>query len=52
MSAAGTLVAMPAERSRAAAFNGQQHFAVLPGYPLATAFEEGLPRDANEVGHL
>jgi hypothetical protein len=25
---------------------------VLPGDPLATAFEEGLPRDANEVGHL
>ncbi len=52
MSAAGTLIAMPAERGRAASFDGQQHFPVLPGDPLATAFEEGLPRDANEVGHL
>jgi hypothetical protein len=40
MSAAGTLVAMTAERSRATSFDGQQHFPVLPGYPLATAFEE------------
>ena len=40
MSAAGTLVAMTAERGRAASFDGQQHFPVLPGYPLATAFEE------------
>jgi hypothetical protein len=40
MSAAGTLIAMPAECGRAASFDGQQHFPVLPGYPLATAFEE------------
>jgi hypothetical protein len=31
MSAAGTLVAMTAERGRAASFDGQQHFPVLPG---------------------
>ena len=52
MSAAGTPVAMTAERSGAAPCDGQQHFPVLPGHPLATAFEEGLPRDANEIGHL
>jgi len=52
MSAAGTLVAMTAERGRATSCDGQQHFAVLPGHPLATAFEEGLPREANQVGHL
>ena len=52
MSAAGTLVAMTAERSGAASCDGPQHFPVLPGHPRATAFEEGLPRDANQVGHL
>jgi hypothetical protein len=52
MSAARTPVAMTAERSGAASCDGQQHFPVLPGHPLATAFEEGLPRDANEIGHL
>jgi hypothetical protein len=40
ISAAGTLVAMTAERSRAASCDGQQNFPVLPGYPLATAFDE------------
>jgi hypothetical protein len=31
---------MTAERGRATSFDGQQHFPVLPGHPLATAFEE------------
>ena len=38
--AAGTLVAMTAQCGRAASFDGEQHFPVLPGDPLATAFEE------------
>src|SRR5208337_1061369 len=36
MSAAGTLVAMTTERGRAALCDGQQHFPVLPGHPMAT----------------
>src|SRR5260370_2760008 len=36
----GTMVAMTAQCGRAASFDGEQHFPVLPGDPLATAFEE------------
>src|SRR5271165_2997201 len=52
MSAVGALIAMSAEGGGAAAGDGQQHFLVLPGHPLATVLDKGWPRAANQVGHL
>lgn len=52
MSAVGAAVAMTAQRGGAAACDRQQDLVVLPGNPVATAFEEGLPCTANDVGHL
>ena len=52
MSAVGALIAMSAEGGGAAAGDGQQHFLVLPGHPLATTLDKGWPRTANDVGHL
>ena len=52
MPATGTLIQMPAERGRAAAFDGCQDLAVLAGEPVAAALEEFLSRDADEIGHL
>ena len=52
MSAAGAAVAMSTQRGGAATHDGQQHLLVLPADPLATAFDECLPRTANNVGHL
>jgi hypothetical protein len=52
MSAAGATVAMPAQRSGAAAHDGQQHLLVLPVDPPAAAFYKCLSRTANNVGHL
>src|ERR1039458_7140776 len=52
MSAVGALIAMSAEGGGAAAGDGEQHFLVLPGDPVATALNECLPRTANDVGHL
>ena len=50
--AAGTLIAMPAERGGAATLDGRQDLAVLGGQPGATAFDESLPCHADEIGHL
>jgi hypothetical protein len=50
--AAGTLIAMPAERGGAATLDGRQDLAVLGGQPGAAAFDEFLPRQADEIGHL
>ena len=52
MSAASTAIAMSTQRGGAAAHDGQQHFSVLPVDPLATVFDKGLSRTANDVGHL
>jgi len=43
---------MTAECGGAAAGDGQQDLAVLPSDPCRTAFQEGLSRAANDVGHL
>ncbi len=50
--AAGTLIAVPAERGRAATLDGRQDLAVLGGQLGAAAFDESLPRHADEIGHL
>jgi len=50
--AAGTLIQMPAESSRAATFDGCQDLTVLAGKPVTAAFDESLPRDTDEIGHL
>jgi hypothetical protein len=50
--AAGTLIAVPAERGGAATLNGRQDLAVLGGQPRATTFDESLPCHADEIGHL
>ena len=52
MSAAGAAIAMPTERSRAAACDGQQHLLVLPVDPPAAVFHKCLSSAANDVGHL
>jgi hypothetical protein len=43
---------MPAERGGAATLDGRQDLAVLGGQPGAAAFDEFLPRHADEIGHL
>ena len=50
--AVGALIEMPAQGGGATARNGSQHREVLPGDPLATAFDEGASRGANQIGHL
>ena len=52
MSAVRAPIAMSAQRGGAATCDGQQHLLMLPGDPLATAFNKGLPCTANDVGHL
>src|SRR5450755_4216302 len=46
------LIEMPAQGGGATARDGSQHREVLPGNPPATAFDEGAPRGANQIGHL
>ena len=52
MSAAGALVAMAAESSRAATRDRGQHLLMLAVDPSAAAFHEALSGVANDVGHL
>src|SRR5579864_4064185 len=52
ISATGTLVAMSAECGGAATRDGLQHFQMLPGDPVAAAFDERLSRSADDIGHL
>jgi hypothetical protein len=52
MSAAGALIAMAAESSRAAARDRGQHLLMLTVDPSAAAFYEALPGVANDVGQL
>jgi hypothetical protein len=49
MSAARALIEMPAEHGGTTPLNGQQHFDVLPGDPLAASFDECLSRNANQI---
>ena len=50
--AVGALIEMPAQGGGATARDGSQHREVLPGDPLATAFDEDASRGANQIGHL
>ena len=50
--AAGTLIAMPAERGGTTALDGRQHFEMLASDPPAAAFDEFLSRYPDEIGHL
>src|SRR6266550_6766816 len=50
--AVGALIEMPAQGGGATARDGPQHFDVLPGDPLAAAFDEAASRGANQIGHL
>jgi len=52
MPAASALIEMAAEDGGATPPNGQQHFDMLPGNPLAASFDEGNSRNADEIGHL
>ena len=45
-------IEMPAQGGGATARDGSQHREVLPSNPPATAFDEGAPRGANQIGHL
>ena len=52
ISAAGALIQMAAECGGAAALDGRQDLAMLAGEPVAAALDEGLSRDADQIGHL
>jgi len=52
MCAAGALIEMPAERSRATPCNRQQHFDMFPTDPLAVSLDEGSSSSADEIGNL
>ena len=52
MSAAQTLIAMTAERRRAATDDSVHHLAVLRGQMRSMPFREAAARSANDVGHL
>ena len=52
MSAAGALVAMAAESSRAATRDRGQQLLMLAVDPPAVTFDEALPGIADNVGHL
>ena len=52
MAAAVTLIAMPAERGRAAAFDGAEHFYLGPGQRVPVAIDESTARSADNVSHL
>src|ERR1700740_220851 len=52
IAAANALVAMSAERCRAAAFDGGEHLHLRPAQRLAIAFDESASCPADDVGHL
>ena len=52
MCAAGALIEMPAERSRATPCNRPQHFDMLPTDPLAVSLDEGSSSSADDIGNL
>lgn len=52
MAAAITLIAVPAESGRAAAFDGTEHFYLWPGQRVPIAIDEATARSADNVSHL
>jgi len=52
MAAAITLIAMPTECGRAAAFDGAQHFHLWPGQRVPVAIDESTAGSADNVSHL
>ena len=52
MAAAVTLIAMSAERGRAAAFDGLEHFQLRPGQRVPVAIDEATAGSADNVSHL
>jgi hypothetical protein len=52
MAAAVTLIAMSAERGRAAAFDGPEHLDLWPGQGVPVAIDESTARSADDVSHL
>src|SRR5215469_8723892 len=52
MAAASAFIDMTAQCGGTTARNGQQYFDVLPAYPLAVSFDEGVSRSADQIGHL
>ncbi len=52
MAAAVTLIAMPAERGRAAAFDGPEHFHLRPGQRVPVAIDESPAGSTDHVSHL
>ncbi len=52
MAAAITLIAMSAERGRAAAFDGLKYFHLRPGQRVPVAIDEATAGSADNVSHL
>jgi hypothetical protein len=52
MSAAGALIEMTAECGGTTSLNGPQHFDMLPPEPVAVSFDESIPGNADDIGHL
>src|ERR1700694_6321581 len=52
MAAAVTLITMPTERGRAAAFDGPEHFHLWPGQRVPVAIDESTAGSADNVSHL
>jgi hypothetical protein len=52
MSAAVTLIAMPAQSGCAAAFDGAEHLDLGPGQRVPVAIDEATARSADNVSHL
>ena len=52
MAAAVTLIAMPTERGRAAAFDGPEHFHLWPGQRVPVAIDESTAGSADNVSHF
>ena len=52
MAAAVTLVPVSAERGRAAALDGSEHFQLWPGEELTATIQESVASLADDVGHL
>jgi len=52
VAAANALIAMPAERGGAAAFDGPEHFELCPRHRTTIAIDESAFHSADDVGHL
>src|ERR1039457_5725571 len=52
MPAASASIQMPAQCGGATPRDGQQHFDVLPAYPLVASLDQSSSCGADEIGHL